>query len=383
MDNTFSVSSLFQFCTNCLEGSQGPYIQAASIIAFVLVFNGAVRVLLKKLIAYLGTGPGKSSNRITAALKNPFAHLIWTSALIALLSPLSYLVWFIALLCSADIVFETTLGTNLNNMNLLMSVGAVAAFGWFLLRWNQTVMVKIKEMSCRNQVDITLTRIDLINKIASASAIFITVFLLLDVSGRNVHTLIAFGGVGGLALAIASQQVVSNFFSGLMIYLTRPFTVGERVSLPEKGIEGHIESIGWYLTLIRNLEKRPIYVPNSLFAQNIVITPSRKSHERFFHTILLRYEDIGAIKTIIEKINSLLINHPAVDHAHPFEVFFKGFGVSGLEIEISAYFSILADQRYNEFRQDLLLKIAAIIAEENARIALPLKLADLYQPAKG
>ncbi len=108
-----------------------------------------------------------------------------------------------------------------------------------------------------------------------------------------------------------------------MVYMTQPFTIGEWVNLPERKIEGHIEEIGWYLTRIRNFDKRPIYVPNSIFTQTIVITPSRMSHERFHHTIGLRYQDIKVVKSIIDNIKLMLMKHSAIDHHLSVDVFLK------------------------------------------------------------
>lgn len=233
------------------------------------------------------------------------------------------------------------------------------------------------EMSQSHQIALTPGKLDLISKVATMAIIFITVFLLMDVTGRNMQTLIAFGGIGGLALAFASQQVISNFFGGLMVYITQPFTIGEFVSLPEKKIEGNIEEIGWYLTRIRNLEKRPIYVPNAIFTQTIVITPSRMSHDRFHHTIGLRYEDIRVIKQVVDDIKLMLLQQRYIDRQQKVEVFFTGFGSSSLDINVSAYISALMGADFPTVRQDILLKIADIVAKHGAEIATPTNIVEI------
>jgi MscS family membrane protein len=162
-----------------------------------------------------------------------------------------------------------------------------------------------------------------------------------------------------------------------MIYITQPFTIGEWINLPERQIEGHIEEIGWYLTRIRSFDKRPIYVPNSVFTQTIVITPSRMSHERFHHTIGLRYRDLKAISPIIDSIKLMLLKHPAIDHQLPVDVFFKSFGASALDIEISAYISINAKNRFSVIKQEFLLKIADIVTQAGAEIATPTNVVEL------
>jgi MscS family membrane protein len=354
--------AIFRICSKILEGEYGPLIQIFGIVLFVLIFN----FFIKSLLFNLRTRLGNHQN-------------IWALSFVsALHKPLTYFVWFVASLCALDTLISSVFTFHLANIHLLLSIGAVLAFGWFLLRWNAQVIQNMKEMSQTHKISLTPGKLDLISKLGTISVIFLTLFLLMDVTGRNMQTLIAFGGIGGLALAFASQQVIANFFGGIMIYITQPFTIGEWVNLPERQIEGHIEEIGWYLTRIRNFDKRPIYVPNSIFTQTVVITPSRMSHERFHHTIGLRYRDIKVIKSIIDNIKLLLIKYSAVDHQMPIEVFFKSFGPSALDIEISAYISIPADVRFPVVRQDLLLKIADIVAQEGAEIATPTNIVEFH-----
>ncbi|WP_068467414.1 mechanosensitive ion channel family protein [Candidatus Protochlamydia phocaeensis] len=361
MEKVPPLLSFFEICSEILEGDFGPAVQTAGIVLFVIVFNFFIRTLLYKL-----------SERF---LKQ---QNIWALSFIsALHHPLTYYVWLVAAVCSLDILSSSLLNFHIDGLHVILSVSAVLAFGWFLMRWNNQVVKNMMEMSQNHQIALTPGKLDLISKVATMAIIFITVFLLMDVTGRNMQTLIAFGGIGGLALAFASQQVISNFFGGLMVYITQPFTIGEFVSLPEKKIEGNIEEIGWYLTRIRNLEKRPIYVPNSIFTQTIVITPSRMSHERFHHTIGLRYEDIGVVRQVVDDIKLMLLQQGYIDRQQKVEVFFTGFGSSSLDINVSAYISALSGADFPTIRQDILLKIADIVAKQGAEIATPTNIVEI------
>lgn len=354
--------SVFPLCSKVLEGYYGPLIQTLGIVLFVLIFNFVIKTLLLNLRARFDS-----------------RHKIWALSFVsALHRPLTYFVWFVASLCAFDILFSSLFTFHLVNLHLLLSIGAILAFGWFLLRWNAQVVNAMMEMSQSHKISLSPSKLDLISKLGTILAIFVTLFLLMDVTGRNMQTFIAFGGIGGLALAFASQQVISNFFGGLMIYITQPFTIGEWVSLPERKIEGNIEEIGWYLTRIRSFDKRPIYVPNSIFTQTIVITPSRMSHERFHHTIGLRYRDIKSVKPISDNIKQMFLKHSAIDHQLPVDVYFKSFGPSALDIEISAYVSITANARFPAVRQEILLKIAEIVAQAGAEIATPTNIVELH-----
>ena len=76
-----------------------------------------------------------------------------------------------------------------------------------------------------------------------------------------------------------------------MIHLDRPFALGDWVSSPDRDIEGVVEHIGWRLTVIRSFDKRPIYIPNSLFTQIVVKNPSRMTNRRIFEYIGVRCDD--------------------------------------------------------------------------------------------
>ena len=198
-------------------------------------------------------------------------------------------------------------------MHVALSIGAVLAIAWFFMRWKRNTINQIVTKNKTHSILFDRGKIDALDKLASVSIFFLTVIELMNITGRSMNTLIAFGGIGGLALAIASQEIIGNFFGGLMIYLTHPFSVGDWINLPERGLEGHVEDIGWYMTRIRTFEKRPIYVPNSTFSKTVVMTPSRMSHRQFKETFRVRYSDIKVIKEIVSGISEMLREHPNID----------------------------------------------------------------------
>jgi MscS family membrane protein len=352
MNDSQFTPPLLQIFAKLLEGSYGLSLQIVSIILFLLFFNFLVKVGLTKL-----------KKRFLRQNK------VWyTGFVCAIEKPLNYFVWFTAFICALDATLNRFLHHNLFNVHTILNLGIVLAIGWFLLRWNSKVLQDMLTMSRDHRIDIPPAKLDLISKLATIVIIILTVFLAMDVTGRDMQTVIAFGGIGGLALAFASQQAIANFFGGVMVYLTQPFSIGELINLPDKKIEGHVEEIGWYMTRIRNLDKKPIYVPNSIFTQTIVITPSRMSHERFFHTINLRYHDIDVIKQTVTDIKLMLLKHPQIDHKQKVEVYFLGFGDTALNINISAYIH-LGQTDFPSIKQDILLKIADLIRSQGASFA--------------
>lgn len=360
MPGTERAPTFFEICCQILDGTYGSIAQSIGIIALVLIFNFIVKVVLLKL-----------RERFRSDGK------IWKLSFVsALYKPLSYFVWLFAALSTLDIITYSLLSAHYIDLHLMLTIGAVLSFGWFLLRWNSKILQYALIMSENHEINITPAKLDLISKLATLGTLLFTLFLLMETTGRSVQTLIAFGGIGGLALAFASQKVISNFFGGLMIYLTHPFTIGEWVNLPDRKIEGHIEEIGWYMTRIRNFEKRPIYVPNSIFTETIVITPSRMSHQRIHEKIGIRCEP-AVLKKIVEETKTMLLNHAKIDRQQKVETYLATFGTWALTIEISAYVLSTYNAEFNSIRQDVLFKVADIITNNGAQVAGPTSMIEL------
>lgn len=220
-------------------------------------------------------------------------------------------------------------------------------------------------------------KIDVLNKLGTVLIFFLTTLMLLEVTHRSITTLLAFGGVGGLAIAFASQEVIANFFGGFMIYITHPFSVGDLITLPEKDIEGYIEEIGWYMTRIRSPEKRPMYIPNSVFSKVIVVTSSRRTHHRFFETFGLRYADMPQLQAIMDDIKQMLKRHPYIDENQAIKVYLSAFGEHSVDIDVTAFFKAdtpetVSTEFFEGIKQEILLNIYAILHKHHAELANPI-----------
>jgi MscS family membrane protein len=298
---------------------------------------------------------------------------VWKDGFIqSIYIPLSSYVWFFAAVQAFDVIATRVLAPIPTELrHTLLAVGAVLALGWFLLKWKFHVIRQLFVKSQSKEITLDPGKIGAIDKIWTVAILLFTGLLLLETTDRSMNTLIAFGGIGGLALAFASQEIIANFFGGFMIYLTQPFTIGDWISIPDHSIEGIVEDIGWYMTSVRSMDKRPVYIPNSIFSKLIVITPSRMSHRQFKETIGLRYEDLSKVQTIVQQIKDMLHQHPDIDHSQSIIVRLATFGEYSLDVSVSAYISKIDNENYMKIKEDILLKIAAIVLKNDAEIATP------------
>lgn len=97
--------------------------------------------------------------------------------------------------------------------------------------------------------------------------------VLLGSLGVSVTPILTALGVGGLAVALALQETLSNFFAGIHLLLSRPIQVGDFIKL-ETAQEGYVTDIGWRSTKLRTLQQNIVVVPNSKMAQSILINYS-------------------------------------------------------------------------------------------------------------
>ena len=194
---------------------------------------------------------------------------------------------------------------------------------------------------------------------------------LLQTLGLSISGLMAFGGMGGIAVGFAAQDLLSNFFGGLFLYTDRPFSVGDWVRSPDRNIEGTVEKIGWRVTQIRTFDKRPLYIPNAIFSQIAVENPSRMTNRRIKETIGIRYDDAGKMAKIIELTKEMLLAHSDIDTSKTLIVNFNAFASSSLDFFIYTFTKTTNWVDYHQIKQDVLLKVLDIIEGQGAECAFP------------
>ena len=350
------------------EISQGNRTTLLVIQVFVVVFGALILDLIQKRVL----------NRFYARIEK--SRSLWDDALFnALRRPLSLLIWLLGISFAANIVGKETDTAIFEAIVPLRDVGVIGIIAWFFFRLITEVENNITRMKAVEGKEIDRTTADAVSKLLRLSVIITAVIVALQTLGISISGILAFGGVGGLAIGFAAKDLLANFFGGLMIYLDRPFTVGEWVRSPDRNIEGTVERIGWRLTVIRTFDKRPLYVPNSTFASIAVENPSRMSHRRIYETVGIRYDDAGKMATVVEKVKAMLIAHPEIDESQTLIVNFNSFAPSSLDFFIYTFTHTTNWVKYHEVKQDVLLRVFRIIEEEEAEIAFPTSTIHLAQ----
>ena len=343
------------------------------LMAFLLdrghwVIQSFVVVLGTLVLAYvLRRALDRLQTRLTAQTRTP-----WDDALIeSVRPPLGWLVWVVGVSFAAEIVHRSTGAAIFEAVGPLRAMGVVGVLTWFLVRLVQRGQAVMLETPRADGSLPDFTTVDSIGKLLRIAILITGALVALQTVGVSISGVLAFGGVGGIAVGFAARDLLANFFGGLMIYLDRPFAVGDWIRSPDRDIEGTVENISWRLTRIRTFDQRPLYVPNATFSTIAVENPSRMLNRRIKETIGIRYDDAAKMALIVADVEALLRAHPEIDTERTLMVNFNAFAPSSLDFFIYCFTRTTVWAEYHRVKQDVLLKILAIIDGHGAQIAFP------------
>ncbi len=169
-------------------------------------------------------------------------------------------------------IFQTWLG---NGIQFLI----VLSITWLVARLLNALFVHyLSPLAEKSENDLDDQILPILRKGTTMSVWAIGIVVALNNAGYDVGAVLAGLGIGGLALAMAAKDTVSNVFGGFTIFTDRPFTLNERVKVA--GFDGTITEIGIRSTRMRTLAGTLVTIPNSKFAdsavENVSAEPSRK-----------------------------------------------------------------------------------------------------------
>lgn len=338
-----------------ITGEQHLWMVEIFVIVFVALVLGS---LVNRVINFLEKHASRSST-------------VWDDAIIeACRRPAVWGIWVLGVNMAAAVAARVA-GSELYGLvgpiNRVVIIFLLALFLINLVKRAERNLVHPDYME--EPMDETTVRA--IGKLLRASVIITAVLIAMQVFGYSISGLLAFGGIGGLAVGFAAKDLLANFFGGLMLYLDQPFKVGDWVRSPDKEIEGTVEDIGWRLTRIRTFDKRPLYIPNAIFNSISVENPSRMLNRRIYEKVGIRYDDISKMGVIVDDVRKMLREHAEIDQNQTLIVNFNAFAASSVDFFVYTFTKTTNWVRYHEIKQDVLLKVSDIILSHSAEIAFP------------
>jgi MscS family membrane protein len=321
----------------------------------VVLATALISLVARHLLRKLGNKVHLTANRLDDVV---FA---------ALLRPTGWIIWLQGLAIAADVILIKTGSAIFSYAGSVRDIGVLVCITWFVLgiiRGSEEAYIKTA-----GQMDKTTAQA--LGKLLRLAVIITAGLVILQTLGYSISGVLAMGGVGGIAVGFAAKDLLANFFGGLVVHLDRPFSVGDWIRSPDREIEGTVEAIGWRVTVIRNFQSQPLYVPNSVFTTVIVENPSRMQNRRIYETIGLRYSDLTNMDKVVSEVEAMLRQHEAIDADRTMMVNFNKFGASSLDFFIYCFTHTTRWVEFHEVKQAVMLQIADIIKANHAEIAFP------------
>lgn len=279
------------------------------------------------------------------------------------------------LLCSLVIILGQYMDMAITDFKLhfisytWVSFFTYAAIALILMRKCFLLINRLEKKQIKKGSDPTSARI--ISRILKITLFVIILLLFGEHFGMSLSGLMTFGGLGGIAIGMASKDVMSNLFSGVMLYFDRPFNIGDWVRSPDRNIEGTVVEIGWRITKIITFDHRPLYIPNSVFSSISVENPGRMTNRRIETELGLRYEDADKIGVIVDDIRTMLTQNSKIDTQQTLLVYFNQFADSSLNIMVYCFTKTTVWAEWLAAQQEVYLKMIEIVHQHGADFAFP------------
>jgi small-conductance mechanosensitive channel len=221
------------------------YLLFASSLGFAVGFI-TEKLLLKRIIKFFLRQDLLVAHRIVSSLKGLVTTWLLT----------------ISSLIAANILnLSDSLNDIINKLCLSILVLTLSIFAGRIL----VSIIKVKTEHSGSAQQST----SIILNIVRAVILVIGIMLVLQVFGISITPMLTALGVGGLAVALALQDTLSNLFSGIQIVATKRIRNGDYILL-DSGQEGYVEDITWRNTVIKNLQNNLIIIPNSKLSNSLI-----------------------------------------------------------------------------------------------------------------
>ncbi len=336
---------------NAIGGEWAWAVQVLLVLLATAFISFFVRRVLKKVLSRLSRTRTRWDDIILEAMRRPVTWMVWLQGIdIAI-----------------DIVYARTQNTIFSYSDPVRDVGVLLCISWFLLG-----LVRGAEREFALESDpASKHTAEAVGKLVRLAVVIAAALVILQTLGFSISGVLAMGGIGGIAIGFAAKDLLANFFGALIIYLDSPFVVGDWIRSPDRSIEGTVEKIGWRVTVIRDFQSRPLYVPNSIFTGIVVENPSRMANRRIYETIGLRYSDLAGMEKIVSGVEEMLKSHDEIDTGGTMIVNFNEFSDSSVDFFIYCFTKTTEWVKFHQVKQDVMLRIAGIVEANGAEIAFP------------
>jgi MscS family membrane protein len=321
-----------------------------AFIVFLIAKRLAFFILQRILYRYTKN----RDNDVNEALKK-LAHPI--SLLVAL--------WFVD-----RILPSLGLGLVINKwMFLALHIAATIFWIYVFLKLAQVLISLYKEYAEKTEGKLDDQLIPILRNFSTLIIVLVGIFRLLIIFGADPTTVLTGASIGGLAVAFASQDTVKNLIGTVMIFIDKPFHIGDWIE--GGGVVGTVEEVGFRSTRIRAADTSVYQIPNSKLSEIVINNGGLRLFRRYNTTFGLRYDTPPElIEAFVKGVREIVLAHPD-SKKDAVMVQFVEFGDSSLNIMLNMYFHNTAWGAMQESKHQIHIAIIRLAKELGVDFAFP------------
>ncbi|WP_296700043.1 mechanosensitive ion channel family protein [Algoriphagus sp.] len=212
--------------------------------------------------------------------------------------------------------------------------------------------------------------VPLIRKSLKAFVIIIgTLFVLKEGLDLDIIPFLTGLSIGGVAIALAAQDTIKNFFGSIMIFLDRPFQVGDWITSGD--LDGTVEEVGFRSTRVRTFRNSVMYIPNGKVADATIDNHGLRQYRRFYSTITITYDTPpDLVEEFVKGLREIVLSHPNT-RKDTFHVYFNNLSSFSLDIMFYIFFEVPTWAEELRCRHEVLIKIMKLANALGVRFAFP------------
>lgn len=229
----------------------------------------------------------------------------------------------------------------------------------------------VKKMKEKTSKDVEDSMFDFILKIVRAIIYIVAGFIVITLLGVNLNGLVAGLGVGGVIVTLAAQDTAKNLFGGLVIFLDKPFIVGDWIEMAP--YEGTVEDITFRSTRVRTFENSVVNVPNSVISNSSIINWSKMEKRRYKTNLCLELDTpLEKLDIFQKRVREMLQQREAI-YDESIIVKFDEIKDNGINVLVSSYTESVDYTSYLSEKENINRKIMKILREEHIELAYDTK----------
>ncbi len=264
---------------------------------------------------------------------------------------------------SFEFMSSSYIDINLNYINkiidILSNILITSSVSWLIHKIIIQLKYRIKDFN----ISLDLNFIFIILHVLTLLA---TLVIIGDIAGFNMNSILAFGGIGGLAASLAAKDTLANFFNTITIMIDKPFKEGDEIYIKEQDIQGIVTKIGWRVTYIRTLDRCPVYFPNTLFGSYPIYNKSRMIHRRIDTVIRVKSKEAQELIMLANEIEKGIKSfNKYIDKSQDIFAALSNVSDNVCDINVRMFLFFIPWKEFCIAKQDILLHLHQIIEKNN------------------